>query len=70
MTSDLQALLERLGDEVDGENDAKRTPEEARLHGIAQKLLVLERDLKAPGATRSSDERVDRILEAISKEKF
>jgi len=70
MTSDLRALLEGLGEEIEQEKKAKRTPEEAKLHAIAQKLLVLERDLKAPGATRSADERVDRILEAISKEKF
>lgn len=70
MAKDIKSLLEDIADEVAQETHQKLTPEERKLHAVAQKLLILERDLKAPGAARSSDERIDRILEAISKEKF
>lgn len=70
MPSDMKSLLTDLAAELDEEANRKRSPEENKLHAVAQKLLLLERDLKTPGATRSSDERADRILEAIAKEKF
>jgi len=63
-------LLGVIEDELNTEKEKSMTPEERIYHGVAQKLLLLERDLCAPGATRSSDERVDRILEAIAKENF
>jgi hypothetical protein len=70
MAQHIRSLLNDIASEVAEEAKQKQSPEERTLHTIAQKLLLLERDLKAPGAARSSDERVDRILEAIAKEKF
>lgn len=70
MAKDLKSLFEDVAEEVAQEAQKKLTSEERKLHAVAQKLLILERDLKAPGAARSSDERVDRIMDAISKEKF
>ena len=63
-------LLNEHADELKSEKEKAMTPEEKKYHGIAQKLLLLERDLRAPGTTRSADERIDRILEAIAKESF
>lgn len=70
MVGSMKSLLTDLAAELDEEANQKRSPEERKLHAVAQKLLILERDLKAPGATRTSEDRADRILEAISKEKF
>ena len=70
MVGSMKSLLTDLAAELDEEANQKRSPEEKKLHAVAQKLLILERDLKAPGATRTSEDRADRILEAISKEKF
>jgi hypothetical protein len=68
--SNLLDELEELGTEIDDEMAAKMSPAERKLHSVAQQLLILERDLKAPGVARSADERADRILEVISKESF
>ncbi len=70
MKSDMRSLFKDLADELGDESTKKQTPAEKTLHEVAQRLLTLERDLKTPGATRSVDERVDRILETIAKEKF
>lgn len=70
MAQDIKSLLKDLAGEIERENKQKLSPEDLKLHAVAQKLLVLERDLKAPGAARSADDRADRILEAIAKEKF
>lgn len=66
----MNSLLKGVADEMGDDVKKNRSPEERTLHAVAQRLLVLERDLKAPGAARSATERVDRILEAIAKEKF
>ena len=70
MAQDIKSLLKELAGEIEMENKQKLSPEELKLHTVAQKLLILERDLKAPGAARSADDRADRILEALAKEKF
>ena len=70
MAKDMKSLIGDLAKELKEESAKKRTPQQARLHDIAQRLLLLERDLKTPGATRTAEERADRILEAISKEIF
>lgn len=67
---DIAKLLEQIGAEIDGEKPNQMSLSERKLHSVAQHLLVLERDLKAPGAARSTDERVDRLLDAIAKETF
>ena len=67
---DLKSLLHEAAAEVDEEQTNKMSATDRVLHTVAQNLLILERDLKAPGAPRSVDERVERILEAIAKETF
>jgi len=66
----IKNLLGELNAELDDERKKGMNPSDRKLHTIAQKLLLLERDLKAPGAARSSDERIERLLEAIAKETF
>ena len=70
MVQDIRSMLKELSEEIALETQQKMSPEDKKLHAVAQKFLVLERDLKAPGAARSSDERADRILEALGKENF
>lgn len=66
----IEDLLGELAAEFDSEKEQEMTPEERVYHDVAQKLLLLERDLRAPGTAVSTDARIDRILEAIAKEKF
>lgn len=66
----IKNLLSELADELQLEQEQAMTPEEKTFHQVAQKLLLLERDLRAPGANCSADARVDRLLEAIAKEAF
>ncbi len=66
----IKDLLGELAGELVSEKERAMTPEEKTFHAIAQKLLLLERDLRAPGETPSTDQRIDRILEAIAKENF
>ena len=70
MTSDITEIMKTLAAELAEEARTSKSPEERQLHDVATKLLVLERDMKAPGATRSSEDRVDRLLEALAKERF
>jgi hypothetical protein len=67
---DINNVLKELGAEIDQEKPGQLSPAERKLHSVAQQLLVLERDLKAPGAARSTDERANRLLDAIAKESF
>lgn len=72
MTPD-KALSELIGQikvELENERMATLTPKQRELHRVAQNLLLLERDLTAPGAALPTDSRVDRLLEAIAKERF
>lgn len=66
----LSDLLGEIATEIESEKEQAMTPEEKVFHGIAQKLLLLERDLRAAGTAGSSDARIDRLLEAIAKESF
>ena len=67
---DIKNLLGELNAEIDDERKKSMSPTDRKLHKVAQHLLLLERDLKAPGAARSTDERVERLIEAIAKESF
>jgi hypothetical protein len=67
---DIKDLLGELNAEIDDERTKSMSPTDRKLHTVAQHLLLLERDLKAPGAARSADERVERLIEAIAKESF
>lgn len=66
----LKALLKNANDELETERFQAMSEEERKLHSMAQRLLLLERDLKTPGVTRSTEDRVERILDAIAKESF
>lgn len=66
----IKDIMEELGAELDVEMETETSPAERKLHSVAQQLLILERDLKVPGAARSADERADRLLEAIARESF
>ncbi len=67
---DINALLGELNSEIENERKTNISEPDRKLHKVAQKLLLLERDLKVPGVTRSADERVERLLETIAKEPF
>lgn len=67
---DIKNLLQEAAAEVHEEQANQMSATDRKLHTVAQRLLLLERDLKAPGAARSVDERVERLLEAIAKESF
>ncbi len=67
---DIKSIFEEVASEFEEEQACRMNAIDRKLHTVAQHLLVLERDLKAPGAARSADERVDRMLEAIAKESF
>lgn len=65
---DIKSLLGELNAEIDEKRESSISQSDRKLHKLAQQLLLLERDLKAPGAARSTDERVERLMEAIAKE--
>ena len=67
---DIKSIFEEVAFELEEEQTCRMSATDRELHTVAQRLLVLERDLKAPGAARSIDDRVDRLLEAIAKESF
>lgn len=70
----LKQQLIDLGAEVDAEIDEAMndimTKQDKVLHKIAQNLLLLERDLNVPGGKKSQEDRVDRLIDAITKEDF
>ena len=63
-------FMRDLGKEIEKEAERRLTPEQQRLREISRKLLVLERDLRAPGAARTADDRVTRIIDELKKEAF
>jgi hypothetical protein len=67
---DYKTLGKELVGEIEEDKLKSLSADEAKLHSITQMLLKLERDLNVPGAKKSDAERVDRLLEAISKESF
>lgn len=68
MTTDIKALLRNAERELDNEASAKMTPEDRKLHELCQSLLLLERKLRAPGASRTQQDRVIELLKALAKE--
>ena len=70
MNEDIRRLISEIAQELDAEDAAKRTPEEARLHQFCQQLLLLERDLRAPGSARTQDDRVSKILGELANAKL
>ena len=61
-TPGVKNLLREAAAEVDEEQTNQISATERKLHTVAQRLLLLERDLKAPGAARSVDERAAQTL--------
>ena len=66
----LRKFMESLSKEIDEESARRMTPEQQKLHDISRRLLVLERDLRAPGVARSAEDRVARIIGELAREKF
>lgn len=64
----IKDLFGELANELQTEKEQAMSPKEKIFHEAAQRLLILERDLRAPGTNCSADVRVDRLLEVISKE--
>jgi hypothetical protein len=67
MSLDIKELFKQVAQELKDEEEARRTPEERKLHEFCQWLLLLERDLRVPGAARTQDDRVARILAELAK---
>jgi len=70
MTYNIVELGQEIEKEIEEDKLAKLPELEAKLHKITQHLLILERDWNAPGSKVTVTERVDRIIEFISKESF
>lgn len=70
MSFDIKTLFQDATRELDDEESARRTPEQAQLHHFCQQLLLLERDLRAPGAGRTQEDRVTRILAELANAKL
>lgn len=60
--------LKKAKEQVKEESEKKLTPEEIKMNELATKLLLLERDLKASGLSQTSEKRIERILDIISRE--
>lgn len=67
---DLKNLLKDIADEVTAEKVESMSQQDRVYHSVAQRLLMLERDLLGPGTPKPTDVRVERLLEAIEKENF
>lgn len=67
---DIKDLLHDLAAEVTAERVENMSSQDRTYHAVAQKLLLLERDLLGPGAPKPQDVRVERLLEAIEQESF
>lgn len=67
---DFKDLLNEVAAEVSAVQMGSMSQQDRIYHAVAQRLLMLERDLLAPGAPKPQDVRVDRLLEAIEQENF
>jgi replicative DNA helicase len=67
-SDELRKTFKDIEQEIEAENLSKLSDEARQLHRIARSLLMLERDLNVPGAKKSQDDRVERLLELIAKE--
>lgn len=67
---DIKDLLNDIAAEVTAEKVGGMSQQDQIYHSVAQRLLMLERDLLGPGAPKPLDVRVERLLEAIEKERF
>jgi|LakMenE01Jun11ns_1017448.scaffolds.fasta_scaffold6698068_1 hypothetical protein len=68
MTTDIKELLRKAKLELENEASAKMTPEDRQLHELCQSLLSLERQLRAPGASRTQQDRMVELLKLLAKE--
>jgi len=67
---DFKDQLKDIADEVTAAMLESMPHQDRIYHSVAQRLLMLERDLLGPGAPKPTDVRVERLLEAIEKENF
>lgn len=66
MNEELRRLITDLGQEIEDEKSAKRSPEEQVLHRFCQQLLLTERELRAPGSARTQEDRVTKLLSELA----
>ena len=66
--SSIKQSLLNAAEELKNDNLSQMSEEDKKLHALAQKLLLLERDLKASGLSQTEESRVARILEALERE--
>lgn len=62
-------LFSEVNQELEQEADSSLNPKNRQLKAISQRLLQLEKDLRVPGASTST-QRIERLLDAIQKEDF
>lgn len=62
-------LFSEVNQELEQEADSSLNPKDRQLKAISQRLLQLEKDLRVPGASTST-QRIERLLDAIQKEDF
>lgn len=62
-------LFSEVNQELEQEADSSLNPKSRQLKAISQRLLQLEKDLRVPGASTST-QRIERLLDAIQKEDF
>ena len=66
----IKEQLKNINCELEAEALASLNNEEKVLHQVCKNLLCLERDLNASGSNSSDEARVERLMDAISKESF
>lgn len=65
---DIKSMLQNAKAELEAEKLDAMSEEERKLHATAKRLLLLERDLKASGISSTTEKRIERLLDALSKE--
>jgi len=70
MEKNLKNLIKSIAEEVDQERENKLSLDERKLHAFCQSLLLMEREMNAPGAGRTQEDRVTRILAELEKAKI
>jgi hypothetical protein len=68
--SSLNAMLSKLGDEVDAELRAELHPADQVLNAVARDILRLERDMTVPGSSSSDSVRIERLMRFIEDRNF
>jgi len=70
MDMSIKEQLKIINDELEAEALSNYSNEEKVLHQVCRKLLCLERDLNATGSNSPEEVRIERLMEALTKESF